>query len=598
MKEITPHLVLGHGHFFQNTLLSASRFVDFCKKRGIDISKKRLERFEELGIFFPVLRINHPEIKIKIKTIKTEEDLVQIQEFGILQEGEIWDGEIRKEYADLIYWDRDYVDSWIEDGLIYIPTKDTFQPWTLYEKDSGFGNKIETYYSIFQALALQIAVQNLVIKFNIEDLAFRTEEETLDSHRRTIESCKWTVKAFSERENAWEKCSEICQLISCRYLPYAESDGVTISVPTKPFTDFDFFEFRRNWNAKKFLDEIELSVDEIAKAWEVVAHRVKLISPVDNWDELISFVKKEKKERLKDKALLAETYKVMSKMLNLFYEDLTERKLYIYGDSPETIEIYRGKGMTKDDLRYMEFVANDFGVNPRPKLILMVEGEGEFNEIPRLAKWAFGKSLAAYRIQIINLKSIGEFNSRKIERFIDHYHDLQTVVYFVLDNENNSLRTRDTLVGKQSQYIENLTITKKEFFTIWNTNVEFDNFTDKEIADAMTELCTNRYTFNESEIQKCRIDFGTGRDPLSRLYEQKLNYGLEKPKLLEILFDYIQSNYKIIIDGIEKNRPILDVIEDITNLAIRNYQPYSLSAWTENQNSGWLRNSYSPKNSA
>ncbi|MCA1622307.1 MAG: hypothetical protein LC768_03685 [Acidobacteria bacterium] len=319
-----------------------------------------------------------------------------------------------------------------------------------------------------------------------------------------------------------------------------------------------------------------------------------MISPIDNWDELISFVKKEKKERLKDKALLSETYKVMSKMLNLFYQDLTERKLYTYGDSPETIEVYRGKGMTKDDLRYMEFVANDFGVNPRPKLILMVEGDGEFNEIPRLTKWAFGKSLAAYRIQIINLKSIGEFNSRKIERFIDHYHDLQTVVYFVLDNENNSPRARDTLIGKQSQYIENLTITKKEFFTIWNKNIEFDNFTDKEIANAMTEVCTNRYTFDESEIQKCRIDFGTGRDPLSRLYEEKLTYGLEKPKLLEILFNRIQSNYKIVINGVEKNRPILDVIDDITHLAIRNYQPHSLSAWTENQNSGWLRNPYNP----
>jgi len=60
MKEITPHLVLGHGHFFQNTLLSASRFVDYCKKRGVKIDEIRLEKFEELGIFYPMLRIKHP----------------------------------------------------------------------------------------------------------------------------------------------------------------------------------------------------------------------------------------------------------------------------------------------------------------------------------------------------------------------------------------------------------------------------------------------------------------------------------------------------------------------------------------------------------
>ncbi len=222
----------------------------------------------------------------------------------------------------------------------------------------------------------------------------------------------------------------------------------------------------------------------------------------------------------------------------------------------------------------------------------MVEGDGEFSEIPKLAKWAFGKSLATYRIQIINLKSIGEFNSKKIERFIDHFHDLQTVVYFVLDNENNSSRTRDTLVKKQSQYIKNLTITKNEFFTIWNMNIEFDNFTDKEIASAMTKLCKNREVFSESEIKKCRDDFGTGPDPISRLYKEKLNYGLEKPKLLEILFELIEENYKISIGGVEKNRPVIDVIDTVRNLAIKNYQPHSLDTWTKNQNSGWLRDSY------
>ncbi len=79
MKEITSSLIINHGHFFDKTLLNASRFVDYCRKRGIDISEERLERFEELGIFFPILRISYPEIEIKIKTIKSEGDHVQIQ---------------------------------------------------------------------------------------------------------------------------------------------------------------------------------------------------------------------------------------------------------------------------------------------------------------------------------------------------------------------------------------------------------------------------------------------------------------------------------------------------------------------------------------
>ncbi|MCA1637427.1 MAG: hypothetical protein LC768_03680 [Acidobacteria bacterium] len=129
-----------------------------------------------------MLRINHPAIQIKRKTVKTEGELVQVQEFGILQEGEIWDGETSTDYADFIYWNKEYVDSWIKDGLVYIPTKDAFQPWLNYKGYDGFRPKVETYYSIFQTLPLQIAVQSLEIKFKIEDLAFRTEEEILDFH--------------------------------------------------------------------------------------------------------------------------------------------------------------------------------------------------------------------------------------------------------------------------------------------------------------------------------------------------------------------------------------------------------------------------------
>jgi hypothetical protein len=590
MKELTPHLVLGHGHFFQDTLLSASRFVDYCKKRGIDISEKRLEKFEKLGIFYPHLRIRYPEIKIKRKTIKEERKEPIIKEYGILQKGEIWDGELRKDYASFIHFDKEYVDSWIKRRFVFTPTKATFKPWSKFRDKKGFP-RVESYYSIFQTLPLQIMVQMLGMKFQIEYLAFRTEQEALDHHRKYTEIYKKMVLTFSEGYNAWEEYAKICQVISHRYFPYANSDGLTISVPVQEFTGFDFFEFRRNWDAKKFLKEIELTVDDIEKAWEGVAHHAEYISPISAWNELIDFIKKEKRERLKDKALLAETWKLMAKMLNLFYEDLTERKLHMHGDSPERIEVYRGKGITKDNLQYMEFVANDFGVNPRPKLILMVEGEGEFNEIPRITKWAFGKSLAAYRIQIINLKSIGEFNSRKIERFIDHYHDLQTIVYFVLDNENNSLRTRDTLVYKQSRYIENLTITKKDFFTIWDKNIEFDNFSDKEIAEAMTTLCENRYSFTASDVKKCRADHGKRRDPLSELYKTNLNYDLDKPKMLEILFDVVELNYKMTIGGEEKNRPIIDVIDEIRHLALRNYQPYSSDAWEENQHSGYLRDS-------
>lgn len=587
--KIEPRPIFGHGHFFQQTMLPASRFVDYCKKRGIDISVNRLEKFEELGIFTPMLRIKYPEIQIKRKTVKTEGDLTKTQEFGILQEGETWDGELRKDYAALIYWDREYVDSWIEENLIFVPTKENYQSWSDFKDEESF-HKVESYYSIFQILPLKILVQTLTLRSRIEELAFKSEEDVLALHRNSVKQFQHMVEVWADGDSAWDKYAKVCQLISSRYLPYAESDGITISVPTKDFSGFDFFEYRRNWNAKEFLEEIQLTVEEIARAWESIIHQAEWVNPISAWDELVNFINKEERGRLKDKALLAETWKVMAKMLNLFYEELTGRKLHKYGSSPEHIEVFRGKGITTDSLQYLEFIANDFGVNPRPKLILMVEGKGEFDEIPKLFKWAFGRTLGKHRIQIINLKSIGEFASKKIERFIDHFHDLQTLVYFILDNENKSKQRKESLVRTPSLYIDGLSITKDEFFTIWERNIEFDNFTDSEIAEAMTKFCGNRYEFSETEIASCRSNFGKGKDPLSSLYEEKLSFRLDKPKFLAVLFEYIKVDYQIEIEGVKRNRPILKALENISHLAMRNYQPTRLDSWIENQNSGWLRN--------
>jgi len=591
MNETTPYQIIGHGHFFQNTLLNHSRFIDFCKRRGLYIDEWRLERLEELGVFLPMLRVNYPVIKIKIETQVNKRGEKVYKELGDLEEGEIWDGEIREEYAAFIYFDKEYVDSWVKEGLVYIPLKENFLPWTNYQDDDG-GYKIETFYSIFQVLPLKQLLQTLNFTCYTEDLALRTDEEILGFFRRHTKYFKSNIERFAEEDKKWERYARICQIISNRYLPRAESNDVTITVTSHPSKEeFDFSKYCREWNGKELLIEIGISVADIKDAWEMALDDAD-DSPISEWKELLDFIKKEKRNRLKDEALLAETFYTMANMLKLFYQDCTGEELYSYEYEPDPDEIFRRKGVSKDDFQYKEFIVNDYGLNPRPRLILVVEGEGEFNEIPKFWKQISGRSFADYKIQVINLKSIGEFTSKKIERFIDHFHDLQTIVYFVLDNENKSRQTRDALVRRQSRYIENFTITKEDFFTIWDKNIEFDNFTDEEIAESMKELCESRCVFGHLEIENCRASFGSGSDPLSHLYKEKLNYGLDKPQLLSILFDKIKQKPKIKIEALEKNRPIVDVIRKITHLALKNYQPTRLKRWQEAQNSGWLRNSY------
>src|SRR5205085_6810402 len=101
-----------------------------------------------------------------------------------------------------------------------------------------------------------------------------------------------------------------------------------------------------------------------------------------------------------------------------------------------------GKGVTQDDLRYLELLSNEYNVNPRPRLILAVEGKGEFEQFPRLAEEFFGMKLSKLRIGMINLSGVEGFTGKKkydpygaLEKLIDYYHYMQTIVFVVLDDE-------------------------------------------------------------------------------------------------------------------------------------------------------------------
>lgn len=604
MKEITPHLVLGHGHFFQNTLLSASRFVDYCKKRGVKIDERRLEKFEELGIFYPMLRIKHPRCKQKLKKVITETD-TYTEPCGILQEGDKWDGDIEIYYAAFVYWKKEYVDSWINDGLVYIPSKETFQPWSNYRIEDDFQKQTETYYSIFQTLPLYMLTHLITFPIGIENLATWTQKEIKNWFKSAKQSAKSLVKSFQESEGVRDELAKLGQVLSSRYLPYAEKYEGMISLPQQD--SFDWRQYRLDWNAKKVLDELGLTVEEVAHFYQLAEMEASKDDPLDRWSDLVQFVRKSKKEQLKDAALLAQTWRVLGRIINLFHRDLTGDFIYFYGKDIKTKERIYGQGIPQNDLAFLEYVSNKFGVNPRPKLFLFVEGNGEVEHFPRLAVELFGINFSEIGIQIQNLHGVSGFEGNKridkygaFEKLIEYYHDKQTIAFFILDDEGKRVkRVKQELITKASKEHSNRTITRNEYIKLWDKNVEFDNFTNKEIAEAMTKLSENRYLFTEDEIEDCRNRFGKSNqgDTLSRLYKDKCDYGSNKIRLLGNLIDYAVISPKFEVDGIEVVRPLVKTIEDVTYLAMRNYQPSRLESWKKTQNSEWLGHSVNDKTS-
>jgi len=105
-------------------LVSANDFISYCKKRGIKISKEKLEKCEELGIFYPLARVEYPKIIIKVEYSENGKEYLEL---GILREGEEWSGDIEEEYSMFSFVDD--AKDWFKEDLLWEPTSRDFEKW-------------------------------------------------------------------------------------------------------------------------------------------------------------------------------------------------------------------------------------------------------------------------------------------------------------------------------------------------------------------------------------------------------------------------------------------------------------------------------------
>jgi len=532
---------------------STDWFIKYCAARGVSTSADQLESFERLGLFYPLARVRHPQTSFWFRN-----DHVRV----LFSQGDIWD-----------------------------PSTLPFEPWSSFRDEKG-RKQIENFYSIFQIYPLYY-LQKATELFTIraERLSAINQEEMKDFLDRMTDRAEEVISENQARKfPIRDRVARTCQLISNHYFPYTQGDRRDIRISGgNTRGEWDWFEYQNKWDAKSLLTALPFNIDVLDHLSKSVSVDAQRIDPLDSWSELVRFVSLDKKSKLTGDAQLALTFRGMAYMLELFHQDIIGK---VSHGNDQLDSIY-GKGVTENDLKYLEYLTNEYHLNPRPKLVLVVEGHGEHEQLPRVADELFGLPFPRLEIEMMNLEGVSTFVGDRrsdkygsLEKFIDFNHNRQTIVFIILDKEGkpNPETIKRKLIEKDSHYFKKRKVTRAEYLHIWDKSIEFDNFDNDEIADALTKLCDGNYRFNPIDIEACRNS--SKGNPLEDLFNSftEGKYSLNKRALLGTLFDGIlKEDYDKRKVG---EKPVIKVLQMLMNLATRNYQPQSDGAWKENQETG------------
>ena len=551
-------------------VLGTDAFVRFCSKRGLKINRERLIRLERLRLFAPVFRVLTPN---------NDETLFNIPILG--------------------------ENNWFVKGWAY----DTTSVPQNHAVPTHTDRDQEGYYSVFQVDYLQVVLTEMTLQVQLDGFLDREDGKPIDWQKKGIRWMEYTEQSASSlRDHEFRRAiALLCQHISNRYYPQTQSDMRTRRTSRGHSSDrwvsvnalkWEWETEVYRWDPKKTEKLYGLTPEKLRHAYETLAITQAHCDPIAHWYQLTQFISLHERERLKDDALRAETLRAGAHLLRLLHQDLYEEELPHPNEVAGTIINHIPELEVRSDTRrYLEFVTNRFGINPQPRLSLIVEGESEEAAITQIFEEYYGLHLGTLGIEIIVLGSVNNATGNKkqdrftaILRLIDYLHHHQTFAFLLLDDENYASDLKKEAKKRISILSDSRYVTRPEYIRIWKDSFEFDNFSCAEIANALNELAQGYATFTNKEVLGVKKQNNPGSE-LKKLYRNKSNYDLQKIKLSEILVRNMMlpsAKRKI------ENRPIIKILNKVEILAARNHLPTTHRLWEINQGSKYLGKKRNP----
>ena len=556
--------IVENGGMLACPLLGTDGFVKFCSDRGLRIDRERLIRLERLGLFSPVFRVRTPRSNAAPFSIP-------------LHQGNNW-----------------FTKRWAYDTT-RVPQNHKVPEHTDRTR--------EGYYSIFQIDHLHFVLTGLTLSVSLDYYLDQGKSRLIDWQRR---GARWMKHA--EQWAEWLRDHEyrrvvalLCQHISNRYFPQTQGDKRSMEIRNWSYSDqwiivddhnWDWEQEALHWDPKKTARLYDLTPEKLRHAYEGLASTQARCDPLERWYPLTQFISLREREKLKGDALRAETTRAGAHMLRFLYEDLYEEELPPPDEVTKTVFNYFPELEVRRDVRrHLEFVTNRFGVNPQPKLSLIVEGQSEEAAVMQIFEEYYGNHPGVYGIEIIVLGGVDaatgnkkEDRFRAIFRLIDYLHHHQTFTFLILDNENYASRLKEEAKKAKSIHSDWRYVTRPEYIRIWEDSFEFDNFSCTEIAAALNELAQGNATFTRKAVACARGSDNPG-SALVKLYHCKTSHDLRKVELSKTLVRNMMSaatRRKI------ESRPIIKTLNRVRRIAARNPLPITQKGYETNQASKYL----------
>ena len=484
-----------------------------------------------------------------------------------------------------------------------------FVPWEkFYTKKDGYLQEIVfTYYHPYQIFFLKWLLNN---ELTITSFSFpQKDDELLTAARKWENSLKKRLEIFGEASERQDKFVELLLFIQNKYLPLVKEPGRIIitgdfydSIDNSSFEKLD--NLRKTIIPEEIIKTLGIEIEQIKSYRDSIGSQGLFVDPLDSWYDLIKYTNYDKRQKLKGKALLAQDFYLVSDMLALLLEDLTGKKQLETGSLNDSMQgrgklrVY-GKELNYVDRDILIRILREYGLNPRPRLVLIVEGYTEEAVFPIISD-AMGIPLERFDIEIINLRGIDKhpreliiYHSKPDIYKVDkeyHIHPERTKVFIVFDNEGNKKSwiidfikdpdkeikgmMKEVLSIIEKKKTKNATIDKIFLehtvkYHIWNESFEYDNFTDEELSRELNEYAKKhgyQFDITPTEIKECRKE----NKNLDKFVREKTIYrtSLNKKEFGEQLASFLAKEINGRQNKFENQRPVEKILNTIVRFTV------------------------------